>query len=212
MPKTSKILPESVRQTAIAGAPLLIVIVLFILVGNFGISKVLGVRAQIQLANTSLKTLTQKLNLLQTLSSIVSSGAPLAATAVPDANPTLSVISQLKILALQQGVVISGIKSSGGTSAANGMNTASISFTADGAMIQVFSFLAATSKVAPLMVVDKIAMTEALGSTRADISVKTYWANLPKTIPSVDAPVTDLTTSEKETLTKGGANPNPFGQ
>ena len=228
MPKKTTGLPESVRQTAVAAAPLLVVIILFIFVGNFGVSKVIDVRTQIQSANASQATLTQKLNLLQTLSGVASSEAPLAASAVPDANPTLSVISQLKILALEGGIVLTGIKSTSGVSTTNGMNEAAISFTAEGAIPSIFSFLASTAKVAPIMIVDKIAMTEASGSITTDISIKSYWADLPKTIPSVDAPVTDLTVTERDTLTKvvsltqpsftevtpsqGGTNPNPFGQ
>jgi len=204
------------------------VVVLFIFVGNFGVSKVIGVRSQITSAQNSEATLTQKLNLLQTLSTTASAGAPVAASAVPDANPALSVISQLKTLALQNGVVITGIKSTSGVSASSGMSEAAISFAVDGAIPSVFDFLAGTATVAPIMVVDKITIAEALGSIKADVSVKSYWADFPKTIPSIDAPVTDLTAAEKKTLTtvtgltqpaftqvtasQEGTNPNPFGQ
>lgn len=228
MPKKTTSLPENVRQTAIAAAPLLVVIVLFIFVGNFGISKVLGIRMQIASAQDSQAVLTQKLNLLQTLSPTAATAAPVTASAVPDSNPTLSAISQLRILALQGGIAISGIKSTSGISAINGMNEASVSFTADGTLSQIFSFLDSTRTIAPILVVDKITLTEAVGSVNAGITVKAYWAALPKTIPSIDAPVTDLTSSERDTLTKvvgltqpsftqvtpsqGGINPNPFGQ
>jgi hypothetical protein len=228
MPKQTLSLPESVRQTAIAAAPLLIVIILFIFVGNFGVSKVMGLRGQIQSAEALQATLTQKLAILQTLSATAASAAPLALGAVPDTNPALSTISQLKILALQEGIVLSGIRSSSGVSSTNGMNEASIVFSADGTLPKILSFLNDTAKVAPIMIVDRIAMTESLGIVRAELGVKSYWAELPKTIPSVDSPVTDLTASEKATLTKvsaltqpiftqavpsqGGTNPNPFGQ
>jgi hypothetical protein len=228
MPTKTVSLPESVRQTAIAAAPLLIVIILFIFVGNFGISKVLGLRGQIQSSEALQATLTQKLTILQTLSATAASGSTFALNALPDTNPAISTIGQLKILALQEGIILSGIKSSGGVSATSGMNEASITFSADGALPKILSFLNDTTKVAPIIIVDRIAMSESLGTIRAEIGVKSYWADLPKTIPSIDSPVTDLTASEKATLSKitaltqpifaqapasqGGINPNPFGK
>jgi len=106
-----KDMPESFRQTISACAPLLVVIILFALVGKFGVTKVIEIRSKIVAAENSVATLTQKLNLLQTISSTVASGAPLANSALPSQNPSLAVSSQLKTLAGQDGVLVSSVKS-----------------------------------------------------------------------------------------------------
>ena len=226
--KLFKNLPESVRQTITAGFPLFLVIIFFIFVGKYGISKVTDIRSQIESAQSSEMVLTQKLSVLQTVSSMAESGARASSLAVPATNPSLIVVSQLRNLAAGNGVILSAIKSTTGASTASGLNQAIISFTVDGARPQVFSFLSGIDKIAPISLVDKIRITESGGGLRADIGVKSFWAEFPKTIPSVTTPISDLTPAEKETLTKilgliqpsftevtaaqGEANPNPFGQ
>jgi len=222
-------LPESFRRTISAGIPLVVVLVLFISVGKFGVSKVIDIRSQIKSAQFTESVLAQKLNLLKNISSVVSVGAVSAASAVPDSDPSLTVILQLKTLAMQNGVVVSAIKSSSGMESSSGLNQAAISFTADGVRSQLFDFLTGIAKIAPVTIVDKIQMNETFGSEEADIGVKSYWAGFPKTMPSVDSPISDLSQSEKETLSEmsgliqptftllslpksSEVNPNPFGQ
>jgi hypothetical protein len=225
--KLFKGLPESVRQTITAGFPLFLVIIFFIFVGKYSFSKVADLRSQIGTAQNSEMVLTQKLSVLQTISTTAESGARAASLAVPATNPSLIVVSQLRNLAISNGVILSAIKSTSGAANTNGLDQAIISFTVDGARPQVFSFLAGIDKIAPISLVDKIRMTEGGGALRADIGIKTFWAEFPKTIPSVTTPISDLTTGEKETLTKilgliqpnftevapsqGAINPNPFG-
>jgi len=189
---------------------------------------VLGVRAQIGAAQVDEVTLTQKLSVLQTVSPTAATGANVVVSAVPDANPALAVISQLKILASGNGIILSAIKVATGAVNPSGLNNVDISFTAVGTRLQIFSFLEATAQIAPITIADKVRMAESAGAVRADISVKSYWADFPKTIPSVTQPITDLTPPERETLAKtsaltqptflqvspsqGNVNPNPFGQ
>ncbi len=220
-------LPESIRQTVSVVIPLLFIIILFLAVGNFGVSKVLGIRDQISSAQNTEKALTQKLNLLQTLSSEVSLKSNIVSSVVPDTNPSLTVISQLKTLAVGYGVVVSAFKSAGGSGSSSDINQATVTFNIDGARAQVFSFLTDIAKIAPITVVDKIKISEIAGNMSGDIEVKSFWVDFPKTIPSVTSPVTDLTAEERAILNnassliqpafteltpmQGGINPNPFG-
>jgi len=228
MNKLLKNLPESTRQTIVAAFPLFLVIIFFIFVGKYGISKVTDLRSQIKTAQNSETILTQKLNILQTISSTAESGARAASLAVPATNPSLIVVSQLRNLATGNGVIISAIKSTMGAASVAGLNQAIISFTVNGTREQIFKFLSSIDKIAPISLVDKIRMTEGGGVLQADIGIKTFWADFPKTIPPVTTPISDLTPAEKETLTKilgliqpnftevtaaqGEVNPNPFGQ
>jgi len=228
MNKLLKNLPESTRQIIVAAFPLFLVIIFFIFVGKYGIAKVTDLRSQIKTAQNSETVLTQKLNILQTISSTAESGVRAASLAVPEANPSLIVVSQLRNLALGNGVIISAIKSTMGTADLTGLNQAIISFTVNGTREQAFKFLVSIDKIAPISLVDKIRLTEVGGALQADIGIKAFWADFPKTIPSVTTPISDLTPAEKETLTKilgliqpnfkevtavqGEVNPNPFGE
>lgn len=222
-------LPESVQQTISAGLPLAIVIILFVLVGEFGLPKVVEIRAEISSAENSQNTMTQKLKLLQTFSSTASLVTSAANAAVPPTDPSLEVIPQVRTVAAGSGIQLSSIKTSSGQANDSGLNQSVVSFTAEGTRQQIFSFIDGLTKVAPIIIVDKINISEAAGSDKADITADSYWADLPKTIPSIDAPISDLTPAEKGTLSSisnltqpvftvltpsgnTGANPNPFGQ
>lgn len=226
-----KSLPESVKQVIMATLPLAIVVILFVTVGRFGISKVSDLRSQITQGQVEQTILTQKLNLLQELSSVATQGTGFAIIALPSDNWSLTVISQLKILAGGNGVTLSSIKSGSATTNQLGLSEADISFTAEGARAQIIFFIKGIAEIAPITSVDKIRFAESTGTVKADITVKSYWAPLPKTIPAVDQPMTDLTSVEKQTLTQissltqpilnqttplvpstGPGNPNPFGQ
>jgi hypothetical protein len=222
-------MPESFRQTISACIPLLVVIILFAIVGKFGVTKVIEIRSKVTAAENTTATLTQKLNLLQTISSTVSLGAPLANSALPALNPSLAVSSQLKTLALQDGVLVSSVKSNAGGVSLSGLHEADLSFIADGTRQQVFKLIEDMATIAPVTVINEIRVSENAGALRAGVSAKSYWADLPKTIPAIDAPITDLSQDEKETLGKinallqpqftqitasqsGGTNLSPFGE
>ena len=224
-----KTLPASVRQTFLASFPLIIVVILFLIVGRVGFSKFTEVRNQIDVAKKTVNVLNQKLDVLKTISKTAESSVNMVSQAVPNSNPTLVVTSQLKNLALANSVIASSFKSSAGSVGTGGLSQTVITFTVDGTRTQVFNFLSAIPTFAPITIVDKIRLTESAGVTRADVSVKSFWAELPKTIPKVDSPISDLTAKEKETLTsilslnqptlsnvgtspQEGTNPNPFGQ
>jgi hypothetical protein len=227
MEKAPTGIPENVKQVITAAAPILVVIVLFLIVGKFGISKVIKVQSEIKSAQKVEKTLTQKLNLLKTLSADISLKSGFVTTAVPDSNPSLATISQMKTLAVENGVVLSGIKSSGGAQGSSGLNESLVNFSIEGARAQVFVFLDGLANISPITVADKVRFSETAGLVKADLSVKSYWAPYPKTIPSVTTPIVDLTSSEKNILTRvssltqpifvgiqpsGEVNLSPFGE
>ena len=227
MQNAFKSIPENIRQPFVAALPLLIALVLFLVVGKFGYSKVVEVRSKIAESQKIEKTLTQKLNLLQALAIDTLQKSGYATSAVPDANPSLSTISQLKMLAATNGVIISGIKSNLGTTDAGGLNESVVSFSLEGPKSQIFAFLTGLASFSPITIADRVKFSELAGVMKADLSVKSYWASFPKTIPSVTAPITDLTADEKARLAKVSAltqpvfvtinpstevNPNPFGQ
>ena len=228
MSNLTKGLPVSVKQTLIAALPLVIVAVLFALVGNFGISKVQDIGSQIKSAESDQAALNQKLSVLQTLSSLAASGTGPAVSALPDKNPALLAISQLKFIASEDGVTLSQLTAGGGVGGETGLSVTGISFSAEGTRSQIISFLTDTAKVAPLIVLSSFKISENGVEVKTDITAKSFWAGLPKTIPPVTQAISDLTDAEKETLARitnltqptfiqvtpstGNINPSPFGQ
>jgi hypothetical protein len=228
MKTETKFVPENIKQIITAIAPLFVVIILFLVVGKFGVAKVLDIRLQVKSAQKNEEVLTQKLSLLQTLSPGANQMASVVSSALPEANPSLAVMSQLKLLATSQAVILSNLKSTSGSSGKSDMKETNTSFTLLGGKGQVFEFLKRTTNIAPLITVKNISISDAGGGISADVTVASYWADLPKTIPAIDEPIMDLTASEKQILTnvsslsqpvfmdiapsQADINPLPFGQ
>lgn len=207
--------------------PLIIVIILSLVVGNYGIGRVMNLQAQISQATQDQATLTQKLNTLQSISATVGSGSQVAATALPDKNPVLATLSQIRSLGVQNVVAVSGLKAGTEAKDPSGLSAVSINFSVTGSRSGVIAFLDSVSKIAPISLVDKIKLNESAGQTQVTVTVRTFFAAFPTTIPSVTQNLTDLTPAEKDTLTKissliqpqfvtvpaqtgGGGKANPF--
>lgn len=206
--------------------PLVGVIILSLVVGNYGIGRVTGLQAQISQATRDQATLTQKLNTLRSISATVGSGSQAAAAALPDKNPALSSLTQVKSLGVQYAVAVSNLKAGVQAKDPSGLSYVSINFDVVGAPGGVVAFLDSIGKIAPISLVDKIKFTESAGQAQATVTVRTLFAAFPKTLPAVTEGLTDLTPDEKNTLNQitsltqpqfvevpaqtGGGKANPF--
>ena len=212
--------------------PLVIAVLLFIVTGIYGISKISETITLVKSAENDQATLTQKLNLLETLSKSVAVGVDTVTTALPSDDSTLTSITQLQVLAVTSGVVLSNISSTGVQGDTLGLNESTISFDIDGPMPQINSFLTNIQSIAPILVLDSAIIKQKDSAMSAKVTVRSFWSPLPKTIPAVTEPITDLTDADKAVLAKvtnltqptfvtagsvstgsaQEANPNPFGQ
>ena len=194
-------IPENVVVVFKTVFPLVIIIILFIVVGEFGFGKIGEIRAQVSAAQINQKILTQKLDILKNISGTGAASSNIVASALPSSNPALSVISQLKILAGNSSLVLSELKAGTPTADPQGYSTVSLTFTIVGSRLQVESFLNSTTSFAPLTIVDKIKLSEiSSGSAMANISVKSFYAPFPTKIPAITDALSDLTAAEQATL------------
>jgi hypothetical protein len=182
--------------------PLILSVVLLIIVGNYGVGRVTELRKQIAQAKQDKTLLTQKLETLRKVSAIVSSGSQTAAAALPDKNPALLTVSQLKNLASQNLLSLAKLKAGGGTDLTVGISAVDITFDVVGTRQSIISFLEGVEKFAPITLVSKVTLFESAGQSQATITVTGFWADLPKTIPAVNGQINELTSTENSTLGK----------
>lgn len=195
-------IPENIKAIINSVIPLVAALILFLLVGNFGISKINDIRAQIDSARVDQNVLTQKLSTLQALSGTISNYTSAASTALPDANTSLAVTSQLKNLAIANTLLITNLKSGGEAKDTTGLSRVDITFDADGGKAQIISFLKSIAGIAPITTVDKIQINESGGMAKANVTVKSYWAALPATLPTTTQALNSLTPDEQAVLTQ----------
>jgi Tfp pilus assembly protein PilO len=194
-------IPENVLTVIKAFLPLLIVVVLFVIVGQFGFGKISDIRSQIENIKSDQKILTQKLDILRNIESTGEQSSNLVVTALPDSNPSLLVISQIKILAGKNGLTVSGLKAGSPAVGTGSLSSVNISFNVMGLRDQIESFIKEIGSIAPITVVDKIKITEsAPGASLGTISLKSFWAPFPTKVPAVGQAITDFTPQEQQIL------------
>lgn len=199
-----KNIPESTKKMISVVTPLIALIILFVIVGKFGWSKVGNLRSKIVVAQKDETVLTQKAKLLETISDTLSSGSAISTAVMPQDNSALVVLTQLKILSGTRVVFLSNVKSGAEVKDESGLSRVDITFDLRGTKESVIAFLKDTGNLAPIVKLNKIKISQALGETLATVSVMAFWSELPKTIPSVTDGISDLTPKERATLTEIG--------
>lgn len=183
-----------------SSAPFAIVLILFLVVGNFGIAKVREIGGQVNQATHNKNVLTQKLDVLQTVNQTLGDAPNLATTALPSSNSVLLSISQLKNLAFANALVLSNIKAGGESKDPTGLSRVDVSFDVSGTRPQIITFLKTIPGIAPITLIDAVKLNESGGVAQGTITVKTFWSPLPATLPSVTSAVSDLSADEKKIL------------
>lgn len=196
-----KNLSGSTKQVISAVLPLVIVLFLSFVVGQFGLGKISGIRLQIARVQKEVAILNDKLNLLRSVSGEAQKEASVVTVALPESNPSLVVLTQLKVLAAKNSISLSGIKSGGEVSDSSGLQRVDISFDAEGSQNQMLSFMKDVKVIAPLTLIDRVKMNASGGVARAGISVKSFWSPLPKELPPLTTQITGLTSDERKLLT-----------
>lgn len=193
-----------VNSRAIAMSLLLFlgVVLLFIFAGKFALGKISEVRAKIAKEKKSQTVLTQKLDLLNQVENEFLDSSDASLLAMPSGNPALAVIYQLKRLAAEAGVSLSGIKAGAEVIDTSGLKRVDISFEATGARPVIIAFLKSIESAAPISVIEKVKINETAGVARGEVSVKSFFADLPEKLPTLNSPTADLTSAERELLAK----------
>lgn len=188
------------KNVLMSVGPLAGVIVLFIIVGNYGFGRIGDLRSQISKAQSDKQLLTGKLNTLRTVNEIASTGSQAASSALPAKNSSLIVLTQVKSLAGQKQVVINNLKSGSETKGSTGVSSTAISFDLVGPREGVLSFLDQIERTAPIVLLTKIKMSENGGETRATITLNSFWAALPTQLPAITQSITELSSDENSLL------------
>lgn len=193
---------ERDKQIIKSVAPFLIAIVLFIIVGKFGISQISNIRSKIKTAEKKHSTLSQKLNILRSISQVSSDWADLTVYALPESNPSLQLLSQLRLISSNNSVILSEMRISSGAPRSENLSTINSSFTVLGTKDSVIAFCNDLGKIAPITIISRIELSDQGGITQADVTTATFYAGLPKSIPSVTQQIIDLSDSEKELISQ----------
>jgi hypothetical protein len=200
--KNKAFIPQKMRVMLLPLALLLTMVVLAIIVFKVGVARIGTQRAELRKATKNETILTQKQQVLQTLENSILSYADTVIIAMPDKNPSLIALSQIKILAERDTVSLSNIKIGSRVKDKSGTFKTTILFEVEGTLFQVLNYLISTKSFAPLSVIERLEIAQAGGVIRASVNLSFYWVPLPTKLPAISEPVRELSANETNLITE----------
>lgn len=200
--KNKAFIPQKMKVMMVPLGLLLAMVVLIVIVLRVGVSKISTQRTELRKATKNETILSQKQQVLQTLENNILSYADVAIVAMPDKNPSLMVLSQLKVLAEKNGIIISDIKIGSRTKDKSGAFKTTILIGVEGPLTQVLNYLISTKNFAPLSVVNKVELAQVGGLARARTILTVFWVPLPTKLPAIAEPVRELSANETNLITE----------
>jgi Tfp pilus assembly protein PilO len=177
-----------------------VLLLLFILLFTIGVNQVRSLIDKNNGLKVTQTTLSQKVAVLQKVSTIISGDTTFLDVVIPSKGAILYGLSQVKNQAAGNTLLLSNIKTGAQSDEKGGVSKATITFDAEGQASSIYQFLNSFSKSLPIMTIDKVKISNSGSSLRATISLGVYSAELPKTIPSVSSNTAQLTTDEMNLL------------
>lgn len=144
--------------------------------------------------------LIEKQSVLSEIQEDILAQADMALQVLPDQNPSLAIISQIKSLAFERGISLTKISSGAETEPENGFSKVDIAVEMQAIPSTIMDFIVTLKKIAPLVNVSKVNLTGSEGSTQATLTITGYWSQLPSEIASVSDPINSLTAEETDLL------------
>ena len=188
----------NVSAILIPSVYLLVSIILFVFGAKMGIAKISEQSSSLNEARKIQGVLQQKESLLRQIEPEISSQVDVLANVVPEKNPALIMISQLKNLALVSGVTITTFKI-GAQNDTGVVSFVDLSYDADGALSSIIPFLNTVKTLAPISTIETAKINQQGGLASANVRIRVYFAGYPTKLPSLTEAVNQLT-SEEETL------------
>ncbi|MGB6881851.1 MAG: hypothetical protein WBD86_00920 [Microgenomates group bacterium] len=201
-PSKKSFLPSGAKVLLVPILILVLVIILSVVVFRIGISRINSQRKELQVAEKNERVFTQKQQVLQQIEGNVLSYADVSSIAMPEKNPVLTVIAQLKSMTETKLVTLNDLKVGNEVKDKEGLSKAIISFEIEGELGQVMDYLISTRDFAPLSVTDKINITQAAGAIRASVDLVTFWVPFPTKLPPMSEAVRELSAEELSLITQ----------
>lgn len=183
-------------------------IFLSIIAGKIVINNVSSLTQQISDNKGMENQLSAKLTSLKTLNS-PQTGDQLKALELdlPEVNPVFEAMSKIQSVGINKDLVIGNFNSSNITSGKdNPVSTSEIDFTAEGTYAGLLAFISTLKDYFPITRFDSIKIlnqnSNGISNYKLSAAVSTYWSALPSLLPSIETPVTELTSAEQTQVLK----------
>ena len=197
-----KLISPDIRVIAMPIAILMGIVILALISYRIAYSKISTQREEVAAAKEVEKVLNDKQKVLTQVGANIGSYVNSVAASVPEKNPVLMMISQLKSLAGTRNITINNLKGGSEVNSQGSIPVVNLNFEVGGSLSNVLDFLKSLETVAPLSTIDQLKIAQSAGNARTDVFLKLYFSPFPQKFPALSEPITELTTNEKELLAK----------
>lgn len=169
---------------------------------SFGYGLITKKLTETNSSNSQIAVLEEKVVVLREIKDGVLEAADVSVTALPEKNATLSLLSQMKLLAEEKQIILAGVKLSNIGSAQNDITKMDIVATIESIdPQQIVGFFTSLSDISPVSTLGEITLDKSTSGTYiTSFTSSTYWSSLPQFLPKLTEPINKFTPEELLTI------------
>lgn len=179
----------------------LVITLLSVLVVSPQVQNILSARSRIAQLRQDNQTLLDKKNKLASLNkSLLATQAHIAVSAIPVDSSGLSALAAARNKAFNSNISVSQIGVTEVETSKKGHKEVELQLELNGTLANILSFMDSLKESAPIMRISNIKMVSDGVILSADVGIKTFWAELPSTLPPLKQPLDLINEKDKDML------------
>lgn len=192
---------ENLKFLSLPLAVLLITTILFVVSLKLFSDRLAIEQSDLTQAQKEQTVLSQKLNALQNIGDIVNKVQSISSV-LPEENPSFVEISQVKRYIQDAGLTLASIQIGQEITDSQGISHTNVNFDVEGSSLTVFLLVDKLKIAAPLTTGSNITINQKGGTSSTSFTTSVYWSPFPEKIPALTEPVSELTSEEKDILSR----------
>ncbi|MBI2590643.1 MAG: hypothetical protein HYW33_02050 [Candidatus Blackburnbacteria bacterium] len=184
----------------------LVVAVLSIVVVVPQVQEILNAKGRIfQLAQDNRMLLDKKNKLALLNKSLLAQQAHIAVSAIPIDNSGLSALGAVRSKAFSSNIAVNQIRVMELENSQKSHKEVELQIELNGSLSNILEFIDSLKGTAPIMRISSIKMVGDGVTLSADVGIKTFWAELPATLPPVKQPLDQINKKDQDILREMGS-------
>lgn len=171
---------------------LLVLIVMFYVLLKSGSGNYFKQRDLLKQSRKTENMLAEKLAYLSEIGSVIRTDVETVTTALPEKNPVLGVIAQVKGVQGESGLEVSNIRVDSPSQMSSTRAGTTVKFDVVGDMEGIVGLLEKLMNILPITIINQVVITNKGSDLLAEIKATIFWQDLPTRIPPTADPVDKL--------------------
>lgn len=192
----------NIRILAVPVILAVVLAILTLLIGQRGISQIASKLKDLQEAKKAETGLEARTNVLQRLEGVVLSQADVSRIALPEKDPSLLMLGQVKSILEKHNLEIKGIRTRRAAKLGKEIAVGQVSFNVSGELENVLEFLKEIKTFAPISTLEGVSIIIEGSQVSVNTTLFIFWSGFPTEIPAITTPINELSTEEKALLEK----------